>query len=367
MRRQPGAPGAADLCALVALLLLAPSVGRAAPVRRGGGGSSYANSISADPQLDDWLAETYAPGDAQSSVVGSQRGGLQVLSWDPRIFVYRNFLSDEECDAIKTAAAPRLYRSGVVDAVTGASKNDDIRTSKGMFFTHAETPFIKTIEERLARITMTHPYQGEGIQVLKYQIGEKYGPHHDYFSHAAADEGGGNRLVTALMYLSDVEEGGETVFPKVAVPAGQKKEHYSECAMQGLAHKPRKGDVTVFWSIRNDGTFDHRSLHGSCPVIKGEKWSATKWIHIAKLNQGHVERVKFVPPPPPDVAGCTNRQTMCQHWAESGECEDNPGYMIATKERPGDCLKACNRCDLGPNDPDFKGIYAFNLPQEHSK
>eukprot|EP00955_Chlamydomonas_euryale_P092413 364705-Chlamydomonas_euryale.AAC.14 len=47
------------------------------------------------------------------------------------------------------------------------------------------------------------------------QIGEKYGPHHDYFSHAAADEGGGNRLVTALMYLSDVEEGGETVFPKV--------------------------------------------------------------------------------------------------------------------------------------------------------
>jgi hypothetical protein len=26
-----------------------------------------------------------------------------------------------------------------------------------------------------------------------------------------------------------------------------------------------------------DGTFDHKSLHGSCPVIKGEKWSATKW------------------------------------------------------------------------------------------
>lgn len=43
----------------------------------------------------------------------------QVLSWDPRIFVYRGFLSDEECEAIKKAAGPRLYRSGVVDAETG--------------------------------------------------------------------------------------------------------------------------------------------------------------------------------------------------------------------------------------------------------
>jgi prolyl 4-hydroxylase len=47
--------------------------------------------------------------------------------------------------------------------------------------------------------------------------------------------------------------------------------------LQGLAVKPKKGDAVLFWSIRPDGTFDYKSFHGSCPVIKGEKWSATKW------------------------------------------------------------------------------------------
>jgi hypothetical protein len=44
---------------------------------------------------------------------------------------------------------------------------------------------------------------------------QKYDPHHDYFSFAARDDNGGNRMATVLMYLTNVEEGGETVFPKV--------------------------------------------------------------------------------------------------------------------------------------------------------
>ena len=49
------------------------------------------------------------------------------------------------------------------------------------------------------------------------------------------------------------------------------------CSLQGLAVRPRAGDATIFWSLRPDGTFDYKSLHGSCPVLRGEKWSATKW------------------------------------------------------------------------------------------
>jgi prolyl 4-hydroxylase len=44
-----------------------------------------------------------------------------------------------------------------------------------------------------------------------------------------------------------------------------------------LASQPSSCHVVLFWSIRPDGTFDPKSFHGSCPVIKGEKWSATKW------------------------------------------------------------------------------------------
>jgi len=35
------------------------------------------------------------------------------------------------------------------------------------------------VEERLARYTYLPPYHGEDLQVLKYQIGQKYDAHHD--------------------------------------------------------------------------------------------------------------------------------------------------------------------------------------------
>ena len=285
----------------------------------------------------------------------SSDSGMVVLSWQPRIFLYRKFLTDEECDEMVALAKPRLTRSGVSDSTTGAGKLSDIRTSSGMFFGREETPMISRVEERIARFTMTESDQGEGIQVLRYDKTQRYDPHHDYFSHEHSDDNGGNRLVTGLMYLTDVEEGGETVFPKVPVPKTQTSKDYSDCAMKGLAYKPRKGDIVVFWSIRTDGVFEPKSLHGSCPVIKGQKWSATKWIHIGHLGKygmggGVVKRVIYQPPPPPDVPGCVNRHKLCQHWAESGECEDNPAYMVGQKGKPGDCIKACNKCDYGPNE-----------------
>ncbi len=44
--------------------------------------------------------------------------------------------------------------------------------------------------------------------------------HYDYFFHEGATSNGGNRLATVLMYLADVEEGGETTFPNVPAPKG---------------------------------------------------------------------------------------------------------------------------------------------------
>lgn len=68
----------------------------------------------------------------------------------------------------------------------------------------------------------------------------------------------------------DVEEGGETAFhwegpdgPARPLADGQ------GCGGVGFKVAPRKGDALLFYSLEPDLKVDHRSLHGSCPVIKG--------------------------------------------------------------------------------------------------
>ncbi|KAA3488628.1 putative prolyl 4-hydroxylase 9 [Gossypium australe] len=89
------------------------------------------------------------------------------------------------------------------------------------------------------------------------------------------------QVASFLLYLSDVEEGGETMFP-FENDMRVKGYDYRQCV--GLKIKPRKGDGLLFYSLFLNGTIDPTSLHGSCPVIKGEKWVATKWIRDQDQN-----------------------------------------------------------------------------------
>lgn len=63
---------------------------------------------------------------------------------------------------------------------------------------------------------------------------------------------------------SDVEEGGETVFPAAEgnFSANPEWKNLSACAKRGLHVKPKMGDALLFWSMRPDATLDPSSLHG---------------------------------------------------------------------------------------------------------
>nr|2JIJ_A Chain A, PROLYL-4 HYDROXYLASE [Chlamydomonas reinhardtii]2JIJ_B Chain B, PROLYL-4 HYDROXYLASE [Chlamydomonas reinhardtii]2JIJ_C Chain C, PROLYL-4 HYDROXYLASE [Chlamydomonas reinhardtii] len=215
------------------------------------------------------------------------RGEVVHLSWSPRAFLLKNFLSDEECDYIVEKARPKMVKSSVVDNESGKSVDSEIRTSTGTWFAKGEDSVISKIEKRVAQVTMIPLENHEGLQVLHYHDGQKYEPHYDYFHDPvnAGPEHGGQRVVTMLMYLTTVEEGGETVLPN----AEQKVtgDGWSECAKRGLAVKPIKGDALMFYSLKPDGSNDPASLHGSCPTLKGDKWSATKWIHVAPIGGRH--------------------------------------------------------------------------------
>ncbi|GLU19719.1 hypothetical protein SLE2022_359530 [Rubroshorea leprosula] len=213
---------------------------------------------------------------------GRGKQWVEVISWEPRAVIYHNFLSKEECDYLINLATPYMRKSTVVDSQTGKSKDSRVRTSFGTFLSRGVDKIIQNIEKRIADFTFIPVEHGEGLQVLHYEVGQKYEPHYDYFNDEFNTRNGGQRMATVLMYLSDVEEGGETVFPAAkgnfsAVPWW---DELSDCGKKGLSVKPRMGDALLFWSMKPDATLDPSSLHGGCPVIKGNKWSSTKWMRV---------------------------------------------------------------------------------------
>ncbi|KAK4798784.1 hypothetical protein SAY86_031110 [Trapa natans] len=269
-----------------------------------------------------------------SSIISPAK--VKQISWKPRAFVYEGFLTDLECDHLVSLAKSELKRSAVADNVSGKSKLSEVRTSSGMFIPKGKDPIVAGIEEKISTWTFLPKENGEDIQVLRYEHGQKYDPHYDYFADKVNIARGGHRMATVLMYLTDVGKGGETVFPNAEEPhrrrASSTDEDLSDCAKKGVAVKPRKGDALLFFSLHPDAIPDPESLHAGCPVIDGEKWSATKWIHVDNFD-------KIV-----GVRNCTDLSDSCERWAALGECTKNPEYMVGSTELPGYCMRSCNVC-----------------------
>ncbi|GAU34235.1 hypothetical protein TSUD_210170 [Trifolium subterraneum] len=209
---------------------------------------------------------------------------VEIISWEPRASIHHNFLTKEECEHIINIAKPHMQKSAVVDNLTGKSLNSSARTSSGAFIARGRDKILRNIEKRIADITFIPVEHGEQFNVLHYEVGQKYEPHFDYFNDKYSTRNGGQRIATMLMYLSDVEEGGETVFPfaKGNVSSVPWWNDLSECGKKGLSVKPKMGDAILFWSMKPDSTLDPSSLHGACPVIKGDKWSCAKWMRMGE-------------------------------------------------------------------------------------
>ena len=193
-----------------------------------------------------------------------------------RATLYDNFLSDEECEHIKAASNSRMRRSAVVGK-NFSNVETRIRSSSGTFFDRGEDEVIRRIEDRVARLTNIPVNRGEGIQILHYAYAQEYQPHFDFFEPQTEEEarlleGPGNRIETLIFYLNDPEEGGATYFPQMK-----------------LSIHPKKGSMIRFAYRGEDGVMDRRSEHAGLPVIKGEKWIATKWL---REREFHVPPVK---------------------------------------------------------------------------
>ena len=146
----------------------------------------------------------------------------------------------------------------------------------------------------------------DAIQVLRYQLRQAYITHNDQYAIGTATSegehnfdpqtGGANRLATLFLYLSDVEMGGQTVFPQSTSPPlrepdpvalerssqlfapGSWEANAVQTCYTKFAIYPKKGEAILFYGQREDGSIDNAAEHGGCPVLEGEKWAANLWI-----------------------------------------------------------------------------------------
>ena len=170
-------------------------------------------------------------------------------------------------DTLINLAAPLVKRSQIVDARTGEVRADPMRNSSHITLGPRQHDHVlEAIERCISRVTGVPVLNGEFLQILRYQPGQEFRPHVDYFNESGAGSyrslaDGGQRAQTVLTYLNDDYSGGSTCFPELQLDV-----------------KARRGDMLHFHNLGADGLGHRDSLHAGMPVTAGEKWLLSQWI-----------------------------------------------------------------------------------------
>jgi len=187
-------------------------------------------------------------------------------SLKPLILIYHDIIYDAEIETIKKLSIPRFKRATVQNSKTGELETANYRISKSAWLRDDFHPHVGAVNRRVEHITGLTISTAEELQVVNYGIGGHYEPHFDF---ARKDErnafkslGTGNRIATFLFYMSDVSQGGATVFPQINV-----------------ALRPEKGAAAFWYNLHPNGEGDMDTRHAACPVLTGSKWVSNKWLH----------------------------------------------------------------------------------------
>lgn len=182
------------------------------------------------------------------------------LSEDPLVFHFAGLLTREECRYLMEATGDRFEPSMVYDSNRQLVR-DQIRTSDGSTIHWLiEDPAVVALNRRIAAISGSTYEGGEALALLRYSPGQEYRPHFDFVKGAE-----NRRLMTALIYLNEDYEGGETEFVRT-----------------GLKVKGHTGDVILFHNDGGDGGPNPLSEHAGLPITKGVKYLATRWIRESR-------------------------------------------------------------------------------------
>jgi len=177
------------------------------------------------------------------------------------IYAASGFLSGDEC----------RHLIGLVDEVAKPSQvfeevyQPKYRTSYSGDVDRNDS-FVRMVERRLGDLLGLDLSWGEAVQGQRYHPGQEYKEHCDWFdarSEYWKEEvrRGGQRSWTAMVFLSDVEEGGSTQFPRL-----------------GIDIPPQEGSLLIWNNADHHGVPNSGTTHAALPVVRGVKYIITKWF-----------------------------------------------------------------------------------------
>ncbi len=180
-------------------------------------------------------------------------------------YILDDFLNKEECEKLIALTMDSLRPS----TITEKNETDKFfRTSRSCDLGLIDDDLIKETNRRICAVMGLDPAYSETIQGQHYEVGQEFKAHTDYFEAHELSEFSrelgrelGQRSYTFMIYLNDVEDGGETSFPNI-----------------NQTITPKHGRAVIWNSLNPDGTTNQNSMHQGHPVKKGCKTIITKWF-----------------------------------------------------------------------------------------
>ncbi|MFM5893351.1 MAG: prolyl hydroxylase family protein, partial [Novosphingobium sp.] len=191
--------------------------------------------------------------------LGSDPSVYRIPTEKADIFAIRDFLSGDECDQmmalIDKVAKPSALYSNAYGSEFRTSYSGDVDRND---------PFVRMVERRLDDLLGLDPTWGETVQGQRYLQGQQFKAHFDWFWTLAdywkgEKDRGGQRSWTAMVYLNDVEDGGDTDFSALC-----------------LSIPPQRGVLLIWNNASPDGEVNRDTIHAGTPVVKGAKYVITK-------------------------------------------------------------------------------------------
>ena len=180
----------------------------------------------------------------------------------PLFQITEDFLTPDECQSLIELAKSNLKKSAILHGNTGKREISSLRTSYDCSIP-IDHKLTTLIFDKVSKILGIEKSRFEAVTIIRYQSGELFDMHSDYF-HSKVDKEifhkGGQRVSTALIYLNEPEAGGETFFPRVR-----------------LIEKPKTGKM-LYFQYDYDDEINSKTVHKGMPVEQGEKWVATVWV-----------------------------------------------------------------------------------------